>query len=269
MMVERDNLGRFISNDKMVLSKRKLVRLYNETETGKIAEIFGVSKNIILKNLRKYGIKLKRRGAPKQLPNYWIVALKKKKSVCSHLKGKTKETNEILKKISNSTKGEKSYNWKPELHIGEMIKCECGCGQLISKRDKRGRLRYYKKGHDPKGHFQLKAIPWNKGTLYGKNISLLLKIKQSVIYKEWRLAVYKKDKYSCQICANRKKIVAHHIIPMKQLYKDFLMKYINLDEKQLYNESKKHIPFWDISNGMTLCQGCHKLIHSREGKKIK
>ena len=67
-------------------------------------------------------------------------------------------------------------------------------------------------------------------------------LRGSIEYKEWRLSVYKRDKYHCQIChkhCNSKTIVAHHI----KSFKD--------NPKNRY----------DIENGITLCRKCHILHH--------
>ena len=69
--------------------------------------------------------------------------------------------------------------------------------------------------------------------------------RRKVEYKQWRLAVYKKDKYICQSCgvkcSPKTGLHAHHI-------KDFA----NHKELRL-----------DINNGMTLCRSCHNAITSK------
>lgn len=64
--------------------------------------------------------------------------------------------------------------------------------------------------------------------------------------KAWRKAVYEKDKYTCQSCGNSKggNLNAHHIYPYA-LYKDLR---------------------FDVNNGVTLCEDCHKLFHKIYGK---
>ncbi len=61
-------------------------------------------------------------------------------------------------------------------------------------------------------------------------------------YKAWRLAVVTRDNYTCQVCYKSKgvQLNAHHIIPWaKSVRHRFL-----------------------IRNGITLCTGCHNLVHS-------
>lgn len=61
-------------------------------------------------------------------------------------------------------------------------------------------------------------------------------------YKNWRKQVYERDNYTCQECKTRGvKLNAHHI-------------------KQWCNNIKLR---FDINNGITLCEKCHKKIHSK------
>jgi endogenous inhibitor of DNA gyrase (YacG/DUF329 family) len=66
--------------------------------------------------------------------------------------------------------------------------------------------------------------------------------------KMWRKAVFKRDNYTCQMCGDRSRkghpvtINAHHIIAIKQ-------------RKRTATE---------ISNGITLCEACHKKTYAKE-----
>ncbi len=74
-------------------------------------------------------------------------------------------------------------------------------------------------------------------------------IRNSKRYKEWRSNIFERDKYTCQICGdnNGGNLNAHHIYQFKHC--------IN-DEEILYN----------IDNGITLCEECHKEYHKKYGK---
>lgn len=73
-------------------------------------------------------------------------------------------------------------------------------------------------------------------------------LRQTPEYKEWRNAVYKRDNWTCQLCRKKQKHpIAHHI-------KNFRI----------------YVPLrFDIKNGVTLCRGCHKKVHSEIGRKTQ
>ncbi len=63
-------------------------------------------------------------------------------------------------------------------------------------------------------------------------------------YMNWRKSVFERDNYTCKHCKIRGgKLNAHHIIPF------------SADESLMY----------EISNGITLCEKCHRKLH----KKLK
>ena len=81
---------------------------------------------------------------------------------------------------------------------------------------------------------------------------------------KWRLEVFKRDRYACQICKDDRghNLNAHHIKPFKQILNDFIQKYNQfslLEEKHILARlAITYKPFWDIDNGITLCEECHK-----------
>ena len=65
------------------------------------------------------------------------------------------------------------------------------------------------------------------------------------IYKEFRLSVLKRDKFSCQMCKKKgksNKLHVHHI-----------MKWSSASSLR-----------YDIDNGITLCSDCHNLVTGKE-----
>lgn len=71
-----------------------------------------------------------------------------------------------------------------------------------------------------------------------------LKRRATKEYKEWREAVFKRDNYTCQMCGQHGgKLNAHHI-----------ERYSKCVERRT-----------DVSNGVTLCERCHRLLHKMEG----
>lgn len=69
------------------------------------------------------------------------------------------------------------------------------------------------------------------------------RIRESALYKKWRVQVFERDKYICQSCGKiGGKLNAHHIKPFS-----------------VYPELRL-----DIDNGITLCKECHIELHKKE-----
>lgn len=70
------------------------------------------------------------------------------------------------------------------------------------------------------------------------------KDRNSEEYAQWRKAVFARDNFTCQMCGKHGGVLnAHHI------------------ERHRNNIERRT----DVSNGITLCKECHKLLHKIEG----
>lgn len=79
--------------------------------------------------------------------------------------------------------------------------------------------------------------------------------------KIWRMAVYKRDNWTCQICHLKGgKLHADHITPLHFLIKEFNI--------QKPSDAIAQPAIWDINNGRTLCVDCHKRTKTF-GSKIR
>ena len=68
--------------------------------------------------------------------------------------------------------------------------------------------------------------------------------RESPHYKEWRMAVFKRDQFQCQKCGTKGDLQAHHIKPWKDCKRER----------------------YDVSNGITLCRKCHLEAHGGSWK---
>lgn len=62
------------------------------------------------------------------------------------------------------------------------------------------------------------------------------------VWKTWRRRVLKRDGFKCTQCSSTKQLQADHLIPVIQLINENRIKEI-----------------FDVDNGRTLCEECHKL----------
>lgn len=83
---------------------------------------------------------------------------------------------------------------------------------------------------------------WDEG-----EIAQAKRDRNSAEYVEWRKAVFERDGFQCQVCEKiGGKLNAHHIKPFAK---------------------HKELRF-DVDNGITLCETCHKKVH-RGGKNAE
>jgi 5-methylcytosine-specific restriction endonuclease McrA len=70
--------------------------------------------------------------------------------------------------------------------------------------------------------------------------------RKTKAYREWRNQVFERDKHTCRNCGTTDNLQAHHIKPFA--------KYVKLRFK--------------LSNGLTLCEKCHREVHKKNPKKV-
>ena len=87
--------------------------------------------------------------------------------------------------------------------------------------------------------------PWNYVT--GKSKTDRRKYG-TMLFNEWRMAVYERDKFVCQMCGEKgKRLNCHHIKPF--------VSYPKLR--------------FDVDNGVTLCEDCHMNLHGLKKVELK
>jgi 5-methylcytosine-specific restriction endonuclease McrA len=91
-------------------------------------------------------------------------------------------------------------------------------------------------------------------------------IEGSTQYKQWRQQIFIRDSFTCQKCGDKGggNLEAHHKKSLSELRQEArtLLPLFNL-----YDACILYTPFWDISNGITLCKKCHKKITFGNKKK--
>jgi len=227
--MDRDTNGRFIKGHKLGVRFIKGCKLSEETKR----KIGLASKGNKYRLGKKHSDETKRKIS---------LALLKLGLKGNHRLG-THHTEETKKKMSLSAMGRiVSEETKLKLHdinIGKKHTEEAISN--MSNAQKRN-------GNRPPINFGEKSSHW-KGGITPINI----KIRNSDKMKVWRLSVFERDNYTCQMCGarsgNGKAIIlhAHHI-------------------KSFADYPKLR---FEVSNGLTLCEDCHLKngIHKKENQK--
>ena len=116
----------------------------------------------------------------------------------------------------------------------------------------------------------------NRNKLRGKNNHLWkggitplgIMIRGMAESNQWKISVFVRDNYTCQNCGDDKggNLEAHHIKGFSVLLQAFLKQYSQFspidDKDTLVRLATTYEPFWNVSNGKTLCDECHKKLTS-------
>ena len=87
------------------------------------------------------------------------------------------------------------------------------------------------------------------------------KIRQSLEYKQWRNEVFKRDRFTCVECGLVGGVLrAHHIKLFSVLLQESRDMFSSL---ALYDAAILYKPLWDVNNGVTYCDECHKKLHKQ------
>ena len=91
-----------------------------------------------------------------------------------------------------------------------------------------------------------------------------LKIRNTTKYLNWRIAVLKRDNFTCQICRTSVKadkslqLEVHHPKAFDEICKEN-----NLSTVERALECKE---LWNVNNGFSICYKCHKDIETVKTK---
>jgi len=189
----------------------------------------------------------------------------KAKNASAHLgrpsPNKGKHTSlEVRKKMSEAHKGRVPWNKgltkETDKRVALNIK---NSGATIKKQFASGqRISYFKNIPSKYGkdayHWQGGITPLNKW------------IRNLPENKRWIQRIFKRDKYTCQICKKKDcYLEAHHIIRFSVIQQEFLEQCESIENiPALVQLAAKYIPFWNIKNGITLCSECHNKTRGRK-----
>lgn len=94
---------------------------------------------------------------------------------------------------------------------------------------------------------------WWRGGITMRNWGLRKVIQHMFEYGYWRGQVFLRDNWTCQECGKRGgRLQAHHIKEFQVIVDEFGVTNIE--------QAKMCVPLWDVNNGKTLCDECHKNV---------
>jgi 5-methylcytosine-specific restriction endonuclease McrA len=90
-------------------------------------------------------------------------------------------------------------------------------------------------------------------------------LEKNYVAINWRQQIFHRDDYTCQRCLIRgKKLNAHHVYYLRFLLQDVFQKY---GQEYVHKNFSTMPELWDVNNGITLCDSCHRKTHI-EGEHI-
>lgn len=104
----------------------------------------------------------------------------------------------------------------------------------------------------------------SKNHLWKGGISpVVMRIRMSLKYKQWRQQIFIRDNFTCQKCGTQGgALQGHHIKPFVKLLKE-VKEYLPLMD--LYEAAMIYTPLWETDNGTTYCKKCHDLLKKKGG----
>jgi len=161
-------------------------------------------------------------------------------------------------------KGVTSPNYKEGIYSDNKPKCIIkNCNNIVVHKNTMCQSHANQlKNFGSKSHF------WRGG------ISVLSQLIRHLFgYDNWIEQCFIRDNYRCQECYKiGGKLEVHHIKPFALILQEFLKEYSQFspidDKETLARLAINYKPFWDLSNGKTLCKKCHYKLKKETREKI-
>jgi len=99
----------------------------------------------------------------------------------------------------------------------------------------------------------------NNPSWKGGVTSLYLSIRSSDEYREWRDAIKNRDNFTCQYCGDKigGNLHSHHIKMFNEIIEE--------NNITTFEAALNCSELWDLDNGVTYCENCHKLLNGKGG----
>lgn len=193
-----------------------------------------------------------------------------KKRILS-IKTKQKISNTLKAKgiIPPSRQGEKLTELQKRNHS---IACKGKTGKYKRTKEMRKNISIGSKGRKHTEKTKRKMSKSRSGNKHwnwkGGRSSFYMRIRNSLKMQEWRQSIFIRDNFTCQKCGDNTggNLEAHHKKSFNELLEE-VKKYLPLLD--LYEAAMIYAPMWNISNGKTLCEDCHKKTKNWGGKRKK
>jgi hypothetical protein len=175
---------------------------------------------------------------------------------------KFNEQTKIFKTEEDVNKAKQLYlSGKTTREIGKIF----GCSKVPVERVLKSSGVVFRKPWDSPNHKSKNQYGENNPAWKGGIKNIYDRFRDLSEYYEWRKQVLDRDENKCTSCENINKLHSHHIKTLKTLIWEYSLK-VNKLLKDLTREDLTDSYFYDLSNGLTLCETCHKKWHKENGR---
>lgn len=150
-------------------------------------------------------------------------------------------------KCSNIGWGEHYSGDKHHSYTSVTVECSYCGSELVRKHCRANSNKYFFCNSGCQGNWMSENNRGENNPLYNPYLTDEDRVtnRNTEDYNEWRLSVYRRDKFTCQICGDKNsRLNAHH-----------------LNAYARYSEDRTN-----VDNGVTLCESCHRNYHSIHGR---